>query len=494
MAELIAKAQANGSVRVIIGLRAGYQPEGRLGNSQAIQTQRGAIKQAQAALLKQISNHQVEPIKQFASIPYLVIEVDADALATLAFSPNVASVAPDRLRRPSLVESVPLIGASNAWANGYAGAGQVVAILDTGVDKMHPFLAGKVVSEACYSTTNSSDTAFSLCPGGVSQSTAPDSGLDCTSVGICIHGTHVAGIAAGKDNDAIGFSGVAKDANIISIQVFSFVANCGCIQAYDSDILSAMERVQTLSSSYNIAAINLSLGGEAYTTQAECDAQYPAYKDMIGNLRSLGIATVIASENDYSSNSIEAPGCVSGAISVGSTQDGGSGTTADMVSGFSDSASFLTLLAPGQYIYSSVPGTGFQTMMGFDGDASRRWGLGSFQVRPTFGDGRSNPYGFLLHWQARYRFAEWDYQTSHRTRCGNSVPHQSQAIFFPLYLQITLVDMRKARFQIGSLAFLMYYPSTCRATSGLFVMIEFTPSAASRFISFGSSTVHTLRG
>jgi subtilisin family serine protease len=34
------------------------------------------------------------------------------------------------------------------------------------------------------------------------------------------------------------------------------------------------------------------------------------------------------------------------------------------VSSFSDSASFLTLLAPGQYIYSSVPGGGFATMMG----------------------------------------------------------------------------------------------------------------------------------
>jgi subtilisin family serine protease len=78
----------------------------------------------------------------------------------------------------------------------------------------------------------------------------------------------------------------------------------------------------------------------------------------------LGIATVIASGNDYWSNAIEVPACVSGAISVGSTQDGSGGTTVDAVSNFSDSASFLTLLAPGQYIYSAVPGGGFQTMYG----------------------------------------------------------------------------------------------------------------------------------
>jgi subtilisin family serine protease len=33
------------------------------------------------------------------------------------------------------------------------GTGQVIAILDTGVDKTHPFLANKVVAEACFSTT-----------------------------------------------------------------------------------------------------------------------------------------------------------------------------------------------------------------------------------------------------------------------------------------------------------------------------------------------------
>ncbi len=361
---LIAQAQAKGSVRVIVGLRANYQPEGRLGNAQSIQAQRNAIAQAQNALLNQLVKQNVQAIKQFTSIPHLVLQADASALTALASNPNVTNIVQDQFRSPSLMESVPLIGAPSAWTNSYTGAGQVVAILDTGVDKTHPFLVGKVVSEACYSTTNPTDTATSLCPGGVAQSTAPDSGLACTVVGICLHGTHVAGIAAGKDDGAIGFSGVAKEANLIAIQVYSYFSNCGCIGAYDSDILAGMERVQALSSSFNVAAVNLSLGGETYTTQAECDATYPAYVDMIANLRSVGIATIIASGNDYSSNSIEVPGCISGAISTGSTQDGGSGTTVDTVSSFSDSASFLSLLAPGQVIYSSVPGGGFLTMQG----------------------------------------------------------------------------------------------------------------------------------
>ena len=42
--------------------------------------------------------------------------------------------------------------------------------------------------------------------------------MNCsTSISGCDHGTHVAGIVAGKGPD---FNGVAKDANLIAMQVF----------------------------------------------------------------------------------------------------------------------------------------------------------------------------------------------------------------------------------------------------------------------------------
>jgi subtilisin len=351
-------ARTEGTVRVIVGLRVAFLSEGLISRA-AIESQRLRIAQVRTNLLARLPPSSVRSLKTFEFIPFVALEVDLAGLDALRNGPEQASIQEDALLQASLAESVPLIGAPTAWASGYAGAGQTVAILDTGVDKSHPFLAGKVVSEACYST-NSGQTA-TVCPGGVTQSTAAGSGVNC-GVGGCDHGTHVAGIAAGQ---GVSFSGVAKDASIIAIQVFSSVTGCAssnCITAFTSDILLGMQRVQALSGTFSIAAINLSLGGESFGSN--CDASDPAFKSAVDSLRSIGIATVIASGNNSSNGGMNSPGCISSAISVGSTGDGSNGVTVDAVSSFSNSVSFLSLLAPGQVINSSIPGGGFANFSG----------------------------------------------------------------------------------------------------------------------------------
>ena len=56
----------------------------------------------------------------------------------------------------------------------------------------------------------------------------------------------------------------------------------------------------------------------------------------------------------YYANAVASPGCISTAVTVGSSTDGSGGTTVDKVSTFSNSASMVDLLAPGQWIYASV--------------------------------------------------------------------------------------------------------------------------------------------
>ncbi|HYX25938.1 MAG TPA: S8 family serine peptidase, partial [Thermoanaerobaculia bacterium] len=173
----------------------------------------------------------------------------------------------------------------------------------------------------------------------------------------CKHGTHVAGIAAA--NDGVNF-GVARDADLISIQVFSRAdIFCGfpCLGAWQSDEIKGLERVYELADQFHVAAVNMSLGGGLYFDPASCDAANVARKAAIDNLRSVDVATVAAAGNDFWVAE-EAPACISSAVGVGATDDD------DMVPFFSNIANFISLMAPGVNVESSVPGGGTAVLSG----------------------------------------------------------------------------------------------------------------------------------
>ena len=354
---LAAKAAKDGRVRVIVGLQTSFTPEGRL-DAAAKRAQHERIKGAREQVLDALAGSSHKRIHNYETVPYVALEVSEKALEQLQRSGEAASVQEDTLADPLLSGSGPLVESTEAATLGRDGTSQHVAILDTGVDKAHTFLqqaagGSKVVSEACFS-------ANANCPGGVTSSTAVGSGVNCSyAVSGCRHGTHVAGIAAGRGS---AFSGVARDANLVAINVFSRFtgANCvgagedPCTKSFTSDQIKGLERVLALSSTLRIASVNMSLGGSKSTTNCDTDSR----KAVIDNLRSVGIATAIASGNDGFSDGVSFPACISSAITVGST------TKTDVMSGFSNSSPLVELLAPGSSINSSVPGGGF---LPFDG-------------------------------------------------------------------------------------------------------------------------------
>jgi len=332
-----------------------------MSNAAEALAQRSVIKEAQGQLLAGV-RYVPSSLKRYDYVPYIAASVDAIGLEQLQSSSVALDVFEDKPMRLAMAESLPLVGALNAWAGGFTGAGKTVAVLDSGVDKSHPSLSGKVVSEACFSTNDPATGYSSLCPGGLPSSLNVGSGVHCAVInglGGCSHGTHIAGIAAGR-------AGVAKDANIISIQVMSFVNNfdecrgqASCLLSRTSDVISALNRVYDLRGAYDIAAVNVSLSSDGYTSY--CDADFQPMKEAIDLLRSVKIATVIASGNELFTNALGYPACISSAVSVGSTGDGSaSNAPVDVVSQFSNSAAFLNLLAPGNFITSSVPGGGVE--------------------------------------------------------------------------------------------------------------------------------------
>jgi subtilisin family serine protease len=355
--------QRAGHARVIVELNAPTVPEGRLPGAQAIVQQRVAIANVRARTLAKIPPSAHRVVHAFETVPFVALEIDAAGLAALENgSPDVVRVVEDAVLRSVDAQSTPLVQADQAWAAGFDGTGATVAVLDTGVDSTHPFLAGKVIEEACYSSTTAG-TSQTVCPNGQDVQIGPGAGAPC-QLSDCFHGTHVAGIATGNGTTGgVSFSGVAPGANLMAVQVFAAVTDpvtCGlttppCLAAFSSDIIAGLERVYAVAVPRNIAAVNMSLGSsDTYTAPCDDDPTKP----IIDNLRAIGIATVIAAGNNGSTTGLSSPGCISSAVSVGST------SMTDDVSYFSNAAAFLSLFAPGESITSSVPGGSYAAFSG----------------------------------------------------------------------------------------------------------------------------------
>ncbi|MFN4293446.1 MAG: S8 family peptidase [Thermoflexales bacterium] len=369
-ATLRARAAQHGRLRVIATLNVNYRPERQLAAAEAT-AQRAAIRAATARVLSRLAGGNYAVNATFEVYPFLGVTVDPAALEALLSSPDVLAVAESTLKRPADVQSNQVIGAGVAHNLGYTGSGYAVAILDTGVQTSHPFFAGRTVAEACFSRTDTLAGSTTLCPNGQSTSifgapgqTGSGAGANCSGVPGCDHGTHVAGIAVGKDySGGPGYDGVAPDADLIAIQVFSKFTTataCGvsppCLGAFDEDILAALQYVQTtLAPSYTIAAVNMSLG-DSTNHSTPCDSS--PYFTAVADLRALNIATVIAAGNSGYSNGLSQPACVSNSISVGAT------TNSDAIAWFSNRAGYMSLFAPGVSIQSAVPVNSYASKSG----------------------------------------------------------------------------------------------------------------------------------
>ena len=340
------------TLRVIVGLDFDMAPAHFLSEGDAA-TQAADLAEFQAAVLQRIlGSNRTGAILRFRDIPFMTLEVNKSQLRKVLVDPGVTSVQEDTVAAPMLRDSTQTIRATQVWAlkPELRGAGQAIAILDTGTNHA-TMLKDRIVAGACYSTNYPAYTAESLCAGGATSRTGKSAGSNCpTYIRGCDHGTHVATIAAGDDGS---LRGVAREAGIIRIQVFtkfSHPAYCGsgsCVMAFTSNLIQALEQVYRLRNSYDIAAVNMSLGGGIY--RSHCDASQPAMAAIINQLTSAGIAVVVASGNSGRDGYISWPACINNAIAVGCTTDN------DNLAYFSNHSNLIDLLAPGYGIYAGVP-------------------------------------------------------------------------------------------------------------------------------------------
>lgn len=376
IADIAADGRASDMVKVIVTLRQPTVARTVGVDSFSMQQRAAAVRLLQQDFVGNQAGRMRVSARQPAFHPVVFGHMRREDIAILATESAVVGVQEDKPMPLLMNESMGIIGSAVANQAGYGGAGMTVAVLDTGVAKNHEFLSGQVVAEACFS--NFWNDGTSLCPRGASTTNAVsndvDSATPCVAYSGCDHGTHVAGIVAGKviDKGSAVIRGVAPDAKIIGIQVFTYVPSKNAISSYSADHILAMDWLITHRSTPGwgtLAALNMSIGGSQYATN--CDSDNTARKSYIDTLRGLNVATIISSGNDGWGDSISSPACISSAIAVGATTTssalGYSGVTGvDHVAPFSNAPTtanngingngdrLLDVLAPGFFIYSAV--------------------------------------------------------------------------------------------------------------------------------------------
>jgi subtilisin family serine protease len=356
---LLAKARADGRVRALVALRAQWAPDPLLARAER-DGQHETIARLRDGLLATLAPGSYRVVRRYDLLPFVALELSPEALAALERAGLAAQVHEDALEQLDLGTTTQVVEATETTALGFTGVGRRIAVLDSGVDADHPFLAGRVDTSvaACFTTNDCANGIFG--PGVAEPCTY-------TMSNACQHGTHVAGIAAGANGDPDSgplISGVAPGATIVPVKVLSKVAHSSCAAqdffcpvSYQADVLAGLEHVANLG---NVDAVNMSFGHGAY--DAPCKGKEHFYYQLATWLLvANGTAVVASSGNDGDVQGgkwgIKSPACVDGAISVGRVDN------MDNVHPTSQSVPTLSLLAPGVDVLSSVDGD-YDTMGG----------------------------------------------------------------------------------------------------------------------------------
>lgn|GEM_PF-2751176 len=226
----------------------------------------------------------------------LAATVGPDTLAALRAHPDVTAVHPDREVKAILDTSVSYVKAPAFWTShgGFRGAGQVIAVVDTGIDYTHADLG------ACAWIGSGCKVA-----GGYDFHNDDADPVDDNG-----HGTHVAATAAGNGS----LLGVAPDATLLAYKVLG-ADGSGYMSTVIAGIEAAVDPDGDLDTSDHADVINLSLGGPG-------DPDDPS-SQAVDAATAAGVVVVAAAGNSGAYFTVGSPGTARTAITVASISEDG---------------------------------------------------------------------------------------------------------------------------------------------------------------------------
>lgn len=232
---------------------------------------------------------------------------------------------------------------ASAWKTNTGSSNTVVAVIDTGIYLTHPDLVSNLWVNSGETAGNGVDDdnngeiddvngfnfADSLDSNSDGDFKDPSDINDANVADINGHGTHVAGIIAGKGNNSEGIAGVCFNCKIMSLKVVNAQGF-----AYDSDIALAIHYATDMGAK----VINMSLGGGGYSESIN-DATTYAFNN--------GTLVVAAAGNNGGDASDSYPGAAKYTVSVGALD------YTNVRPSFSKSGNRLDISAPGVSILST---------------------------------------------------------------------------------------------------------------------------------------------
>jgi Ca2+-binding RTX toxin-like protein len=227
---------------------------------------------------------------------------------------------------------------------GINGSGETVVVIDTGIDLNHSFFGADANQNGV-----ADRIAYSYDFSGSNDPNASD------TIG---HGSNVASIVGSQDTT---YTGMAPGCNIIALKVFPDYST----SASNADIQEALDWVVANRATYNIVAVNLSLG----TFSNNNLPMASVFSSEFANLASNNCVVAVASGNNYApsefqSQGVSSPSSDPNAWSIGAVWDRNAGgpydwstgaidtsTGPDLIASFSQrSTTMTTVFAPGGQI------------------------------------------------------------------------------------------------------------------------------------------------
>lgn len=248
----------------------------------------------------------------------LAVKASPKEIKKLASAPGVKKITRSKFYRPLMSRSNKIINTPPAWSSGFDGTGIKVGVIDSGIDVNHPFLKDPTLKmpegfpktdkfEWQKYTSNKVIVAKVFYPYSKATPKALDS-----------HGTHVAGIIAGRagyidpQNTVMGsLSGVAPNAYLGNYNVFPCKDSDAKCKTSSIAIAAAIEAA--VNDGMNV--INLSLGSTA-------DDGPDILVDAVNAATKAGVTVTVAAGNEGPERkTIGSPGIADSVITVGSVNN-----------------------------------------------------------------------------------------------------------------------------------------------------------------------------